>query len=191
MKKFISLILSIVMLTTCCGLPSFAAVEAPEQQTVEESLNFFETSFINKLGFTNLAKKADDAFTSFKNFSFLEKSLIISAIVTIPPLVNGLAKTARSFYVLKYFFGDAWETLKGFFKSDSANLKEPEEALHTLANDLTSLKGQKEAKERINSIVAGIIYEKEMAKLKNKKYDHGDIIYIPGPSGVGKSFVST
>lgn len=52
------------------------------------------------------------------------------------------------------------------------------------------VKGQHKAKEQIKSIVYGILHRKNQAKLTGRKYEHADVLYFAGPSGVGKTLMA-
>ena len=57
-----------------------------------------------------------------------------------------------------------------------------------LDKELQCIKGQDKAKKKMKETVACIIDERNEAEENGKPYGKGDIIYMPGPSGVGKTF---
>ena len=57
-----------------------------------------------------------------------------------------------------------------------------------LDKELQCIKGQEKAKNKIKETVASIIDARNEAKENVKPYGKGDVIYMPGPSGVGKTF---
>ena len=57
-----------------------------------------------------------------------------------------------------------------------------------LDKELQCIKGQENAKNKIKETVASIIDARNEAKENVKPYGKGDVIYMPGPSGVGKTF---
>lgn len=54
--------------------------------------------------------------------------------------------------------------------------------------ELQCIKGQEKAKKRMKELVASIIDARNEANENNKPYGKGDVIYMIGPSGVGKTF---
>lgn len=57
-----------------------------------------------------------------------------------------------------------------------------------LDKELQCIKGQDKAKNKMKETVASIIDARNEAEENGKPYGKGDVIYIPGPSGVGKTF---
>lgn len=69
-------------------------------------------------------------------------------------------------------------------------LAEPMEALEKFDTYLSAIKGQKKAKEKLRKIVLSIVDEDKKRRLFSKNgFNYGArIIYMIGPSGVGKSY---
>lgn len=57
-----------------------------------------------------------------------------------------------------------------------------------LDKELQCIKGQEKAKKKMKDTVAAIIDARNEAEENGKPYGKGDVIYMPGPSGVGKTF---
>lgn len=74
-------------------------------------------------------------------------------------------------------------------KSPPKNLSK-ENALENLDIIFEDFHGQKEASSVLKSHLYDIVVAKDQAKWKNEKYNRCDILYLYGPSGVGKSFIS-
>ncbi len=55
---------------------------------------------------------------------------------------------------------------------------------------LETIAGQDRAKEQIKEIVNKIVHKRNQARYKGVKYNHGDILYFAGPSGVGKTLMA-
>ena len=66
------------------------------------------------------------------------------------------------------------------YRDSQANL---EELLKTIA-------GQNRAKKQIKEIVNKIVHKRNQARYNGTKYNHGDILYFAGPSGVGKTLMA-
>ncbi|MDR0676415.1 MAG: AAA family ATPase [Elusimicrobiota bacterium] len=66
-----------------------------------------------------------------------------------------------------------------------------DEILHNFENVFKDFYGQKKAILDLKSHLYDIIIAKDQAKWQNKKYSRCDIIYLYGPSGVGKSFMAS
>lgn len=79
--------------------------------------------------------------------------------------------------------------VKGLFDTPATELNK-EEAFANFDKVFEGLEGQKEAEAKIKSYLYDIVVAKNQAKWKNEKYNHGNVLYFYGPSGVGKSFVS-
>ena len=63
-----------------------------------------------------------------------------------------------------------------------------DQAIQNLDVGFRRIKGQEEPKRKMRKAVDGIIGKKQMAKAQGEKYKRGDVIYLVGPSGVGKTF---
>lgn len=64
----------------------------------------------------------------------------------------------------------------------------PDQVIANLDEGFKKIKGQAEPKRKIRKAIDGIIGKKQMAKASMAKYKRGDVIYLVGPSGVGKTF---
>lgn len=93
---------------------------------------------------------------------------------------------------LKYAGGNFIEMYK--FISDK--IKTPpkslskENVLENLDSVFENFHGQNEVSEVLKSHLYDIVVAKDQSKWKGEKYKHCDVIYLYGPSGVGKSFIA-
>lgn len=63
-----------------------------------------------------------------------------------------------------------------------------DKVMKNLDKELQVIKGQENAKKSIRAAVAGVIDKRCQAKKLKQPYKHGDVIYMIGPSGVGKTY---
>ena len=79
--------------------------------------------------------------------------------------------------------------VKDVFKT-SPKLYTKEEIFSNFDRVFCNLQGQEDAKKGIKNFIYDNVLAKDEAKWSKKKYNHGDILYFYGPSGVGKSFAA-
>lgn len=64
----------------------------------------------------------------------------------------------------------------------------PCEVISNFNAEMEVIKGQKRAKEELKNVLGGIVDRRSQAEENGEKYKRGDVIYLAGPSGVGKSY---
>lgn len=196
MKKFVSLTLSLGLLTTSTCMSTFAAGEPapapvpvvqPEQMIPNnQRSNYIESMLLRFFGANAAATVIDKA----AELSAGTRFALGDILGNVKNFSKNVVSMYSAWYILSSIGSDVSQFFKNCFSKNKAKDVTPEKALKILNYEFATLKGQDKAKEQISSAVSQIVYGKEMAKLKNKKYDHGDIIYMPGPSGVGKTFAA-
>ena len=201
MKKFISIILTLSILFTGIFVSSCVqnnlTVEAIESQTVEQP--FLATQWLKKINYkwaSNFADNLEKSKPFFNNpFYFFEKvsnrSLLLSLLSVGFVCFNAFTSRAQGFmyaiYLWEHFREKFRDGFSWFHRTKSVSVKE---TISRLNKGLLDVKGQENAKKEIRKIVYGIAHNKNQAIFNKENYSHGDIIYILGPSGVGKTFVS-
>lgn len=96
--------------------------------------------------------------------------------------ITGILFTSHSWYnFAKNFF----QRIKLKFAKVNPNV---DEVIMSFDKELSCIKGQDAAKLKMKEVVAAIIDARNEAKENKKPYGKGDVIYMIGPSGVGKTF---
>lgn len=203
MKKIISIILSTTILTSSLIMPTFAQTELNSTNLSQESgaeRTLFITDLFNKLGCERLANLTEQYKPNGKKssslFETLSKKSLTCGLLSVAIAALGTATLhAQGFMNMLWAYDYIKDKLRdGVHIFDWINPPKEvtiEETISRLNKGLDDLKGQDKAKESIKKVVYGIAHNKNQAKFNNETYSHGDVIYIPGPSGVGKSFVAT
>ena len=86
-------------------------------------------------------------------------------------------------------FVNMYKEMSEIFKSPPREIKK-EDALDYFNVLFENFYGQDEAVTELKSHIFDIIVAKDQAKWNGKKYSHCDVLYLYGPSGVGKSFIA-
>lgn len=203
MKKIIAIVLSLSIFITTVSFSSFARETNTTDLESNVTIPTLWLSDVFRASNTTLGNKtadyldglnltSDGLFSSFKKYS--KKSLILSLLGLGLTCFTAITSNALGFvntlYAYEYFkdkFKDGvhWFDWMHPVKNVSVN-----ETISKLNEGLNELKGQEKAKKEIRKIVYGIAHNKNQAIFNKEEYSHGDIIYILGPSGVGKTFVS-
>lgn len=202
MKKFITIILVMTLLATSMSNLSFATKdEIKGENASTTNTTLFVSDLLRKVNMTttnSIANSLDNMVSSKGNFSFFEKygkkSLIFILLSAGFTCFNGITSRALGFmntlYVYEYFKDKFRDGINWFSWIKSVDKVSVNETISRLNEGLLELKGQENAKKEIRKIVYGIAHNKNQAVFNKEEYSHGDIIYILGPSGVGKTFVS-
>lgn len=194
MKKIISIILSITILYTCIG-PNIYAADTSASLISSNNYEYIyrDTEFLNKIGLNFLAKPIDKFVNNISSNNLLKNFALLVLMTNVWNFFTGIGNISesiyKSYYYTSYFLSDIYNSFKNNIIPESNN--EPENVLETLTSNLNDLKGQEKAKEEITKIIVGITANKYISKLSNTKYNHGDVIYMYGPSRVGKSFAAS
>lgn len=131
------------------------------------------------------------------NFDYIKSIYGIGGLVAVSKLgydaLCGIGKACES----TMYIGALYPTYKRFelmidsvkelFKTPS-KIYTKSEIFSNFDKIFCDLEGQEEAKKGIKNFVYDNAIAKDKAKWDKKKYNHGDILYFHGPSGVGKSF---
>lgn len=210
MKKFLSVTLS-VMLATSPNLNSSKTAEAalsPETVSVLKQLLFTNSATNNStktktdLSLEQLtllkqlyAEKGNlpligtlqnrNVFEPFS--SFLTNNPLVKYVTGVNlalSSITGIFFTSHSWY---NFAKNFCQRIKLKFAKVNPNV---DEVIMSFDKELSCLKGQDAAKLKMKEVVAAIIDARNEAKENKKPYGKGDVIYMIGPSGVGKTFSS-
>lgn len=134
------------------------------------------------------------------NFKDLKRIAGIGGLITTldigVTLLNQSGEAARSTLNIMWVpfaftkIGDVFGSIKNLFKAPPKFLTK-KEIFSNFDKLFQSMEGQEDAKREISNFVYDNVLAKDQARWSKKKYDHGDILYFYGPSGVGKSLASS
>ena len=164
MKKFISCSLSLIMVFS--GLAVTRASALNETTTNPPVISTLTTPVLT--AYKKFREKFKDVSEISKEIYEIGKLVVIGGAVVVP-------------------------VIKGFIENKIIHRKakvklNTDTVLKNLNEEMDVIKGQDIAKSKIQSTVAGIIDKRNQSKIKQEKYQHGDVILLAGPSGVGKTF---
>lgn len=124
---------------------------------------------------------------------------VIGGVITVAKgiidVVEAVGKFAKSISLVSYLrwaygnFVEIFKEVKNWFKAPPKEMKK-EEALKLFDEVFENYYGQKNAVSVLKSHIFDILVARDQAKWKGEKYSKCDIIYLYGPSGVGKSFIA-
>ena len=192
MKKFLSVILSLSMAFGPCHTTFAENVGSSNSTTSTNSTSGgtdfkeddTESSFwfnLSGMPFFDGAKKAFNETTSF-----LGKAInVIERCGNLGYKMNGIQYGFNTLYATWKFVKGHFENLKLKFSRINQNV---DSVIEGLDKELSCIVGQDKAKKKMKEYVASIIDERNEAKENGRPYGKGDVIYMPGPSGVGKTF---
>ena len=106
--------------------------------------------------------------------------------------VGDISKKVLNISCLKYAARNLMEIgskVKGQFEVPAEEFSK-EKVFDRFNKGFQDVKGQDKALGILKDYIYDIVVGKDQAKWSNKKYAHGDVIYLYGPSGVGKSLVA-
>lgn len=182
MKKFLSAFLALAVFM-CGATKSFAENNTTAANVLgnseenDEELTFLGELFGNRgifystiNGTKNIANRAINSIEKFGQLGFR-----LSGISYGLSALMSLYVSAKSLY----------DKIKLRFSKINQDVDVVNEAFD---KELQCIKGQDKAKKRMKEIVASVIDARNEAKENNKPYGKGDVIYMIGPSGVGKTF---
>ncbi len=182
MKKFLSLMLALSLTANCLGTLKTSALDSSTQETV--------TNIIENVHFGD---KGNGTFLSglteggkFKGwFGKVANPLI--ELGQLGYMVSGITIGLGSLSSLWYLGKSVVDKVKMKFSKVELN---SDKVAKSMDEQLKKIKGQQKAKKKATEIVASIIDARNEAKENNKPYKKGDVIYMVGPSGVGKSLLA-
>ena len=177
MKKFLSVILSISLLsgqTTC----TFAQETTNTDNQIEQ-----EYLIVNGMlpYMWNGAKKFCNGTSGLIN----KVTGTIEQFGQLGYRLNGISYGLSAIAALGLAGKNFYEKIK--LRRSKIN-QDVGKVVTNLDKELQCIKGQEKAKNKMKEVVASIIDARNEAKENDKPYGKGDVIYINGPSGVGKTF---
>ena len=114
---------------------------------------------------------------------------LIKGIYELTKSVGQFSKSILSFSYLKWAysnFSEVFKDIKNYFKSPPREMQK-EDFLDLFDTMCKNIYGQKKAISALRNHIFDIIVARDQAKQKGEKYSKCDILYLHGPSGVGKS----
>lgn len=141
-------------------------------------------------------KKSSNWYSDFKNKAggILPSVAVFAGMWEMMSDLSSLSKKINNISTATWPLKQLWNQFLDFRryidrKLDTRELP-LEESFENLDLLFEEVKGQYKAKEQIKSIVYGILHRKNQAKLTGRKYEHADVLYFAGPSGVGKTLMA-
>ena len=133
------------------------------------------------------------------NVSWYSKIPYFCGIVGLLGLGKQLASEAADY--VKYFSSlqdwlmnlvGPYSFLNNFFRVGRVECDPvtPTDSISNMKKAFEEVKGQKKAKDQIRKALSQIIVSRYSKFKSNEMYDHGDVFYFIGPSGVGKTFMA-
>lgn len=182
MKKFLSLMLALSLTANCLGTLKTSALDSSTKETVT---NIAENiHFGDKGSGTFLSGLTEDG--RFKGwFGKVANPLI--ELGQLGYMVSGITIGLGSLSSLWYLGKSAVDKVKMKFSKVELN---SDKVAKSMDEQLKKIKGQQKAKKKATEIVASIIDARNEAKENKRPYKKGDVIYMVGPSGVGKSLLA-
>lgn len=192
MKKLLAMFLAVTMIFSCSVCSSFATnfVEDVKEDLFNVAFNETDTSWTNK-------KVLD---------------LTVNELLYFLPLVNGKQEAPKfsmitsplksiCSYVMPFFsifiVSNLLQKVSSYYNNftarkncgDITSTSDPIEALNLFDTYLFAIKGQEKAKEKMRQILLNIVDENKKRNNSYSNCSHGSrVIYMVGPSGVGKSY---
>ncbi len=179
MKKFLSLMLALSLTANCLGTLKTSAVEGINSGIINDAIEnrFFGDGFGNKI--------LPETSTLKGWFGKVANPLI--ELGQLGYMVSGITIGLGSLSSLWYLGKSVVDKVKMKFSKVELN---SDKVAKSMDEQLKKIKGQQKAKKKATEIVASIIDARNEAKENNKPYKKGDVIYMVGPSGVGKSLLA-
>lgn len=165
---------------------------------LKDSLTEDEEAKLEKLKKDEIYLKENIKEKSESKNTFLNLAVVGGIIAFgkgIADIVNTVGKFAKSLSTISYLrwaynnFVEMFKSVKNIFKSPPKEMQK-EDALKLFDTLFESYYGQKEAISNLKSHIFDILIARDQAKCKGEKYSKCDVIYLYGPSGVGKSFIT-
>lgn len=148
-------------------------------------------------GSNKKVKKSLNFYTEFKQR--VKKAILpdLAPFEGVGDIISDLSSLARKVTFISAAVWPARQLWNQFLdfrryldrKLDSRELP-LEQSFENLDLLFASINGQIEAKEQVMSKIYGILHGKNRSKIKKEKYNHADVLYFAGPSGVGKTLMA-
>ena len=184
MKKILSLMLALSLTANClCTLKTSAQCLS---STKEETLtNIIENVHLGDKGSVTFLSGLTEG-GKFKGwFGKIANPLI--ELGQLGYMVSGITVGLGSLSSLWYLGKSVVDKVKMKFSKVELN---SDKVAKSMDEQLKKIKGQQKAKKKATEIVASIIDARNEAKENKRPYKKGDVIYMVGPSGVGKSLLA-
>ena len=197
-KKIIASALVVSMVATSVGLVNCSAMDIAMQDEILSSSGF--TSIANvktpQLTFKEqwdsvCGENINKALCAGKKTWFLGKTGLEGTKNIVDKLGKFVGAQKDAMIVLSSlpWMARSAVTYAGVLKNKISPRKQlgSDQVMANLVEGFERVKGQEEPKKKIIQAIDGIMGKKQIAKDSKAKYKRGDIIYLIGPSGVGKT----
>ncbi len=140
-------------------------------------------------------KSKPNWYSDFKSkSSILPGIAVLAGVLELTSDVSSLSEKINHISAATWPVRQLWNQFADFGKYLDRMLENRElpleESFENLKLLFASINGQIEAKEQVMSKIYGILHGKNRSKIKKEKYNHADVLYFAGPSGVGKTLMA-
>lgn len=179
MKKFLSLMLALSLTANCLGTLKTSADGGNTTATMIDAIesHHFGDGFGNTI--LSIPYRLTDGFRKL--------SAPLIELGQLGYMVSGITIGLSSLSSLLYLGKSVVDKVKMKFSRVELN---SDKVAKSMDEQLKKIKGQQKAKKKATEIVASIIDARNEAKENKRPYKKGDVIYMVGPSGVGKSLLA-
>lgn len=179
MKKFLSLMLALSLTANCLGTLKTSADGGNTTATMIDAIesHHFGDGFGNTI--LSIPYRLTDGFRKL--------SAPLIELGQLGYMVSGITIGLSSLSSLLYLGKSVVDKVKMKFSKVELN---SDKVAKSMDEQLKKIKGQQKAKKKAAEIVASIIDARNEAKENKRPYKKGDVIYMVGPSGVGKSLLA-
>lgn len=184
MKKILSFILSFSIFTS--GVINVSALDENSRVSTEELQ--VQNNLMENNGIPNFMINACQ-----KSKSFWDKKEGIFKIIT--DKIEQFGQIGFRLNGINYGIGSIaffWHVIKGLYEKTKLKFSKINKNVDVVSkafdSELQCIRGQEKAKKKMKEIIASVIDARNEANEKGIPYGKGDVIYMIGPSGVGKTF---